>query len=721
MILTEDTVLWVSKIGRIVIWKIDKTNIPELQLNVNYSHPHYDEIINFTESTVYQIEKDGYIHDVFMGSILKQEDQPKTGLLRKIPRIEHFYAICEPSMRKIDPLIRDFIGRRYTINKRSVSIEAVAGSGKTEILLRIAANHNSNVEMKKNILYIAFNKALVTGITQKQRLRKLMKLEPMTFDSMLYREVRHRYGGEIVLTDLTRNSLSNIYPQFQKKYFNIQKKIIRQFSTFCQQIEHPTIQSMYPDLPHYDMVFTLWNDTKSGKLITFDGIRKLAYEEQWLKEKLNVRYDMVLVDEAQDFDPVMLAILLRDANIPKIFVGDPKQQIYEWRGTINAFEHLPENTLKLKFYSTFRMGGEGVQTISKMTNTPMITANESLNTQVISNETPSSPYTYIFRTWKCLLLTAQKSNDGIWIYEYDKKIASINRLHARLQKCSLSKEELQEYEDDLPAFLMKLSCEDLNKLKDEIDSKMAPSAELASCRFATIHSFKGMEDDIIRVYGDIDKENESNLYYVALTRARKFLYVDSFIPPSSTTHTPSCKKKTVITLPDTPIHTELREWRLKKARSTGKQSASIMTNSTLNDLVVRAPRTLAELLSVTGIGPKKQNEYGTELLRILESYSNEIPSVSLPVTKCDEKMSECMVLTNDHILSGSTTGDGHGYKAQQLKLLDINYPLVKGWKETIIGKSFSKQIIDRFITFNQNDRRGDTSSFQRKLDVMFTK
>jgi CRISPR/Cas system-associated endonuclease/helicase Cas3 len=119
-----------------------------------------------------------------MGSLIKQELSTKNSLFRKIPRIEHFYATCDSSMRKLDPIIRNFIGNRYTINKRSVSIEAVAGSGKTEILLRIATNHNSNVEMKKNILYIAFNKALVTGIGLKQRSRKLMKLEPMTFDSI---------------------------------------------------------------------------------------------------------------------------------------------------------------------------------------------------------------------------------------------------------------------------------------------------------------------------------------------------------------------------------------------------------------------------------------------------------------------------------------------------------------------------------------------------------
>jgi hypothetical protein len=38
--------------------------------------------------------------------------------------------------------------------------------------------------------------------------------------------------------------------------------------------------------------------------------------------------DMVLVDEAQ-FDPVMLALLLRDADVSKVFMGDPRQQIHE--------------------------------------------------------------------------------------------------------------------------------------------------------------------------------------------------------------------------------------------------------------------------------------------------------------------------------------------------------------------------------------------------------
>jgi len=45
----------------------------------------------------------------------------------------------------------------------------------------------------------------------------------------------------------------------------------------------------------------------------------------------------------------------------------------------------------------------------------------------------------------------------------------------------------------------------------------------------TIHSYKGLEDDIIRIYNDIDIIKEQNLYYVALTRGKKNIILDSSV------------------------------------------------------------------------------------------------------------------------------------------------------------------------------------------------
>ena len=49
-------------------------------------------------------------------------------------------------------------------------------------------------------------------------------------------------------------------------------------------------------------------------------------------------------------------MLLNDTTIPKIFVGDPKQSIYDFRGCVNAFNYLPKEALIIEFYSTFRVG-----------------------------------------------------------------------------------------------------------------------------------------------------------------------------------------------------------------------------------------------------------------------------------------------------------------------------------------------------------------------------
>jgi glutamate dehydrogenase len=47
------------------------------------------------------------------------------------------------------------------------------------------------------------------------------------------------------------------------------------------------------------------------------------------------------------------------------------------------------------------------------------------------------PYVYLFRTWKGLLQTAQKTKK-IWIYDYNKKIIAIRKLYEKLQKFKLT-------------------------------------------------------------------------------------------------------------------------------------------------------------------------------------------------------------------------------------------------------------------------------------------
>ena len=63
-----------------------------------------------------------------------------------------------------------------------------------------------------------------------------------------------------------------------------------------------------------------------------------------------------MIDEAQDLNPVLLDVLDRLLT-PLVFVGDPYQQIYEWRGAVNAMDRLRSRHRALLSQS-FRFGPE---------------------------------------------------------------------------------------------------------------------------------------------------------------------------------------------------------------------------------------------------------------------------------------------------------------------------------------------------------------------------
>lgn len=64
-----------------------------------------------------------------------------------------------------------------------------------------------------------------------------------------------------------------------------------------------------------------------------------GYLKLWAMSRPTLPADFVLLDEAQDTNPVVLEMLRRQqAQI--VYVGDRHQQIYEWRGAVNAMERI---------------------------------------------------------------------------------------------------------------------------------------------------------------------------------------------------------------------------------------------------------------------------------------------------------------------------------------------------------------------------------------------
>lgn len=66
------------------------------------------------------------------------------------------------------------------------------------------------------------------------------------------------------------------------------------------------------------------------------------------------KYDFILYDETQDANPVTLNVVVKQPA-QQIYVGDPNQQIYGWRGAVNAMDHI-KSAHECTLSQSFRFG-----------------------------------------------------------------------------------------------------------------------------------------------------------------------------------------------------------------------------------------------------------------------------------------------------------------------------------------------------------------------------
>lgn len=71
------------------------------------------------------------------------------------------------------------------------------------------------------------------------------------------------------------------------------------------------------------------------------------------------------------------------------------------------------------------------------------------------------------------------------------------------------------------------------------------------------------------------------------------------------------------------LYENLRTLRQIFARRMGYEPCIIFHNSTLEDLVVKMPKDKLELLAVTGIGPKKCENFGDPILQLIRQYKTQ--------------------------------------------------------------------------------------------------
>jgi superfamily I DNA/RNA helicase len=480
----------------------------------------YDEWMWIRDRQTYCVQVEGVERRVIFCQIISYNEVtllnrgatlPHVSRDTHVPEVEIIFGRCEASMRFLDSKHREFVNNLKFKKGDILAIKSVAGSGKTTTLLNLANIHN-----KKRVLYLAFNKSLIEEIKQKAP----SNLHPRTFDSLLYNTITPPPRN---ITDIKPYNISKIVPWLSNKPWKMKQKYAYMFDAFCNQIEFETpegfSQKKYKKVEK--ILKSMWRDALSRKFQTFGTIRKMCHDQHLCKDIIDEQYDMIFIDESQDFDPLMLSILLRDTSIPKIFVGDPMQSIYQWRGAINAFSNLPNHSKIIEFYTSFRIGEPACSTIRNRFDDCWMIPGNNHSTKMVNEGIPNTKYAYLFRSWKGLFETARKTKN-IWINEFDKQSTYMKQLNEKLKKYDLTEEEKAQFSDDLPYFLLSLGQGELEIILKDIEDNCVPRSECI-CEMYTIHAYKGLEADIVKVHNDIDLEKEENIAYVALTRGKRLI------------------------------------------------------------------------------------------------------------------------------------------------------------------------------------------------------
>uniref|UniRef100_F7CMU2 F-box DNA helicase 1 n=1 Tax=Ornithorhynchus anatinus TaxID=9258 RepID=F7CMU2_ORNAN len=248
-----------------------------------------------------------------------------------------------------------------------VKIMAFAGTGKTSTLVKYAEKWSDT-----KFLYVAFNKSVID-----QAKRVFPKnVTCKTFHSMAYQQFGWKFQEKKKL-GFKQTAYSVNFVLTKKNAGVTRAKLVCDtlgnfFSSADDSLtlEHVPIwwknnQGQRVMVEHSEKLnaveeaHKIWKNMQSlskcreeAYKMTHDGYLKL-----WQLSKPHLtRYGAIFIDEAQDCTPVILDIVLSQ-QAGKIFVGDPHQQIYSFRGAVNALLQVPHTHL---FYLTqsFRFGVE---------------------------------------------------------------------------------------------------------------------------------------------------------------------------------------------------------------------------------------------------------------------------------------------------------------------------------------------------------------------------
>jgi hypothetical protein len=457
----------------------------------------------------------------------------------------------------------------------TLKIKAYAGAGKTSTLQLVA----DRLAPRRGI-YLAFNRE----IAEHARRRFPVNVVAGTIHSMAYRsvssvitarvnhpaepphELAARYGLGSVEVPLVTGKVVEVTP------FELGRMIVDGLGRFCrsaddvpgpfhipvdEKIDVRAAEWLRNGLTPY--VVRLWNESTDPR--GRGAILPDVYLKVWAQSNPHIESDFILLDEAQDSDGVMLWVLNQQRHAQVVYVGDPYQQIYEWRGAVNAMAKIEAAEYALT--ESFRFGDTFAAHASRLLQllgepTPL-RGKRTIGSLMVEDPSVAPPVDAIL---------CRKNVSAIWhlaagveaghkpsirmspaeIVAYADGADMLLEGRRAFRPAALS---LFETWKDVQSFARSAAGVDLLpvvRIVDELGTdylrslalRITPDAD-ADYVISTVHRSKGLEWKRVRVINDflfkyVDgrlalDDDELRLLYVALTRAQHLLDVSELREP----------------------------------------------------------------------------------------------------------------------------------------------------------------------------------------------
>lgn len=448
-------------------------------------------------------------------------------------------------------------------------VYAKAGTGKTFTIVEGA----TKVQGTKG--FLAFNRAIANELGKKLP----FDCEAMTFHSLGLSAIKaHRRSAKV---DTKKNY--NIINVIMPKKFRSAPALNRLISLIkSSMVEWDDTESIMEIIDEYNIEFDGIKDMNDS-LMRLNAIKNLSMDMSvvdfddmiWLPVIHNLpvkNYDVVFVDEAQDFNEVQRRLILKTCNGGRmIIVGDPQQAIYGFRGadskSMDIFKEellkSPKGVKEFPLSITWRCPQSVVTEANRFVDGYYCREDAPEgNVTVHASFEPKVGDLVLCRTnaplvGECFKLIAE----GIPAYVMGRDIGY--SLVALVNK--VSGDASMKIEDFLPMLYTHINRKidvykkadkdkQIQSLEDKRDciihltghtmtvkglldniKSIFDDGRKAGVVFSTIHKAKGLEADNIWIIetglmphpmakSKSDREQESNLCYVAITRAKKNLY-----------------------------------------------------------------------------------------------------------------------------------------------------------------------------------------------------